>query len=335
MDYKVIKDKYKNEFLKKEHVVGVGCGFKEIDGKITDEKAIVVLVDQKVNPSQLDDEDVIPMTVEDYQTDVLETGEIELFDLRTKKLRPVRPGVSIGHYEVSAGTLGAVVKDRNTGEPLLLSNNHVLANITNGRDNRAKKGDPIIQPAKYDDGDSEKDIIGHLKRYIPLIRKGEEEEPSCPVAQNIERLTNSFLHMLRPDYNFKLFKEGGSNLVDCAVAAPRSLEDIDPDIIEVGEVEGTRPAELGMKVKKSGRSTGLTSGSIKVVTTTVEVRVTQQDKAVFDNQIISDPISRPGDSGSLVVDDNNKATGLLFAGSNNATVINDIYKVMEALNIEF
>lgn len=53
--------------------------------------------------------------------------------------RPLRLGGSVGHFKVTAGTLGCFVRDRTTGAVLILSNNHVLAN-----ENRAKKGDNIL-----------------------------------------------------------------------------------------------------------------------------------------------------------------------------------------------
>ena len=46
-------------------------------------------------------------------------------------------------------------------------------------------------------------------------------------------------------------------------------------------------------------------------------------------------MSDPGDSGSLGITDDNKVVGLLFAGSSNATVYNDITNVCKLLNIKF
>ena len=64
--------------------------------------------------------------------------------VRTAMMRPARPGVSIGHYKGGAGTFGAVVYSTANNEPLILSNNHVLANSTMIGDQKAKIGDSIV-----------------------------------------------------------------------------------------------------------------------------------------------------------------------------------------------
>jgi hypothetical protein len=46
-------------------------------------------------------------------------------------------------------------------------------------------------------------------------------------------------------------------------------------------------------------------------------------------------MSEPGDSGSLILSEDNYAIGLLFAGSDKATVINRIETVFEQLNVTF
>jgi endonuclease G len=49
---------------------------------------------------------------------------------RKQRLDPMQPGVSIGHGDITAGTFGAVVYDRKTGAPCILSNWHVLRGHT-------------------------------------------------------------------------------------------------------------------------------------------------------------------------------------------------------------
>ena len=46
-------------------------------------------------------------------------------------------------------------------------------------------------------------------------------------------------------------------------------------------------------------------------------------------------MSMPGDSGSLVLTEDNFAVGLLFAGSEQATMLNNIEYVLDRLNITF
>jgi len=56
--------------------------------------------------------------------------------------------------------------------------------------------------------------------------------------------------------------------------------------------------------------------------------------ALFAGQLIAGPMSQPGDSGSAVLDMDRRVIGLLFAGSDAATVINPIGPVLVALNVE-
>jgi hypothetical protein len=285
------------------NVVGVGIGPKMRAGMRSGETAVVVLVNKKMSEAQLQAESVVPAHLEGVATDIIEVGEIRLLG-RTSLSRPAHPGASIGHYKVSAGTFGAVVYDRKTKCPLILSNNHILANITNGRDGRSEIGDPIYQPGSYDGGTSE-DVIGNLYNFIPI------------------------------QYETKGAggKKGAANRVDAAVAQPVSPDVISSEIIDIGNVIGVAKPEMNMKVKKSGRTSGLTSGRVRVMHTTLKVDMDDNRYAVFEDQIVTDMVSKPGDSGSLVVNENNEAVGLLFAGSDRSAIFTPIQNVLDALKV--
>ncbi|MGB9825660.1 MAG: hypothetical protein ACPLRU_03205, partial [Desulfofundulus sp.] len=244
-----------------------------------------------------------------------------------------QPGISIGHYRISAGTFGAVVKDRATGEPLILSNNHILANATDGKDGRAAIGDPILQPGPYDGGQA-RDRIGTLLRFSPLLRSVQETE--CPVAEAMVKAGNMLVHLVRPHYQLKMFQYyRGANIIDAAVARPDSPDIIDGEILEIGKVEGVARATPGQEVMKSGRTSGVTEGSVTAVGVTLEVEIGNNEKGWFTDQVVTDMISRPGDSGSLVLDREKRAVGLLFAGSEKYTVFNRIEHVLSRLEVEF
>lgn len=109
------------------------------------------------------------LNLEGLPIKIQEVGEIRPIALRTDKWRPAPGGVSIGHYQITAGTLGSTVyKD---GQKMILSNNHVLANCGN-----AEIGDDIYQPGPYDGG-SETDKIGELFDFIPIVF-GDSENPN-------------------------------------------------------------------------------------------------------------------------------------------------------------
>lgn len=314
-----VKKLREGELLALPNVVGVGIGYKATGGKDTGVLALVVYVDKKEAKKSLK-EGVVPDKVTadinmaavptathneqgssyDAQTleaitDVKEIGVIEA-QAFTAKLRPARPGYSIGHYKITAGTFGALVRD--TCSPCrihILSNNHVLANS-----NAASIGDPILQPGAYDGGQLSADTIAKLTRFVP-IQYGAPEK---------------------------------YNLVDCAIATPLDQRLVSASIVGQGIPRGTTEAQLGMVVTKSGRTTQITSGKVIDVNATVAVNYGSSGTAYFRNQIITEAMSQGGDSGSLLLTKDGLATGLLFAGSPQVTIFNHIHNVLMALGVE-
>ena len=79
----------------------------------------------------------------------------------TRRVRPLRPGVSIAHVDVTAGTLGAfVVVD---GRTHVLSNYHVLVGSP-----AASVGDALLQPGPADGGRMPQDRVGALAAFVAL-----------------------------------------------------------------------------------------------------------------------------------------------------------------------
>jgi len=202
--------------------------------------------------------------------------------------------VSVGHKNITAGTLGCIVRDRTTGRRVILSNNHVLA-----YSNQASIGDEILQPGKYDGGTLE-DTIARLTRFVEI------KEPPA------------------------------TNLVDVAIATPLNDADVLDEILDIGKLVGVVEAREGMGVKKSGRTTGLTSGKVFDTLATVKVYgyPFPEEYAIFEDQLIADPIMKGGDSGSVWVSGDNRIMGLGFAGSDTFSVANKIQHVFDLLNLE-
>lgn len=323
--------KHKKKILTIDNVVGVGRGIKEKKGMRTGDESIVVFVEKKIDEDHLQVYDLIPKKIDDRHTDVVEVGEIKLL-ADTNRYRPVKAGCSVGHEAITAGTLGMIVRDIETGRKLLLSNNHVLANLSNGNDGRAKEGDRILQPGVYDGGKLERDVVAYLYKYKPIFRLQSESE--CPVAAAATGTINSVFRAIKPSYSVKLMKSyQKENLIDAALGIPTKVGIAD-DIIEIGQVRGTKEPRLGEKVKKRGRTTGYTEGVIKALDVTMRVSVGENSYALFTDQVLSNIKSGPGDSGSLVLDEYNNAVGLLFAGSNLATLFNRITNVTKELGIK-
>lgn len=296
-----------DDLLGRENVVGVGIGRKIKDGVQTETPSVMVLVSHKLPPGVLGS-DLVPKTVGRQPTDVLEVGtlfagddaapasDLDVLTLR-ERVRPVRPGYSVGHPSVTAGTIGAGCYDLSPfpSKPpryYILSNNHVLANS-----NDARIGDPVIQPGRVDGGTAPGDVIGRLARFVPIKFDG-----TC-------------------------------NHVDAAVAEV-VFHQLDRDIYWNGHPASlAQAAAVGMVLKKTGRTTDFTTGRVTAIAATVNVNYGGGRVAKFCNQIVTTDMSAGGDSGSLVLDVANNPVGLLFAGSSVATILNPIATVQLALQV--
>jgi len=309
-----VKRENANRLMSLGNVVATGVGLKKTGNVQTNEPCVVVSVVKKLPLVQLPESTRVPKTLGGVQTDVVETGRIFALQDPTQRMRPARPGISIGHFQITAGTLGCLVK--RGGQVYILSNNHVLANS-----NAAQLGDAILQPGPHDGGTSA-DQIGTLEQFVP-VGFG-VSLPGCSPLAFLMRL----LGPSSPRVN-----EPGNNTVDCAIAKPLSADLVDPDILNIGIPTGVGTATLGTPVQKSGRTTGLTTDQITQIDVTVSVAYGSQI-AVFRNQLMAGAMSAGGDSGSTVLDMNRQVVGLLFAGSETTTIMNPIQFVLDALQVQ-
>lgn len=278
-----------------DNIVGLANGVKVVGGKNTGEKCIAIFVKEKLPTSALDPSKIIPKTINGIPTDVVQVGEIKALGL-TQRIRPAMGGYSVGVVGITAGTIGcAAFNGYGLGtQHYILSNNHVLAD-----ENRAPLGSPIVQPGPIDGGVIPGDIIGNLADFEPI----------------------RFISTTRIPIN----------IVDCAIALCPN-ENISSEIMWQGYINGITSPVVGLAVKKTGRTTGFTIGNILYTNATVIVGYDTGD-ALFVNQIITNNMSMGGDSGSLLLDKENNAVGLLFAGSSEFTVYNPIKNVLRVLNV--
>lgn len=200
-----------------------------------------------------------------------------------------------------SGTLGSLISIG--GTDYILSNNHVLA-----RTNLASPGEAIIHPGLIDQSpvcaQDLNDTVATLTRFVPIS-----------------------------------FARGTVNKVDAAIAQPSVS--ISSSILDVGTVgSGAVAATIGQAVQKSGRTTGLTHGTVSMVNVTLDVGYNKEcnkgrQVARFEGQIGIGPgsFSDGGDSGSLIVEDIASSpgrVGLLFAGSSTLTFANPYADVVAA-----
>jgi hypothetical protein len=321
---RTIKQQHTGVLLGKKNVVACGVGRRQVGGVMTDELCIIVSVVTKLPKDQLAPDDLVPQAVDGVRTDVQETGMIRALQARTDKWRPAPGGVSCGHYSITAGTLGCLVT---RGEQVyILSNNHVLANS-----NDAQLGDPILQPGPHDGGTSQ-DQIATLADFVP-INFG-TTPPTCSIASGTAAVLNGIARLVGSSHRLSAFQDDPAvNLVDAALAKPTSPDLVEKRILEIGEPQGVREGALGLPIRKSGRTTGLTSGEITQVDVTAQVSYGAGKTVTFSDQLMAGAMSSGGDSGSAVLDENNQVVGLLFAGSESTTVINRIQNVLTALDV--
>lgn len=318
--------KHRDVLLSKAGVVMVGVGYKRVKGQPTGDHAIVCSVAVKLPLSKLAAANVVPQTVDGVATDVIEVGVIRaLATLPTERWRPAPGGVSIGHEAITAGTLGCLVKIGE--ETLILSNNHVLANS-----NAGKPGDLVFQPGAHDGGRPGADTIATLRTFVPITFVGDEPPSDCRFASAVLSLLNAACGAIGSRTRYRAVRpQAGENLVDAALAAPGSFSDVEDRQLGIGPITGSTDADVGTKVVKSGRTTGVTRGEILQVDATAQVQYGAGKIALFSDQLVAGAISQGGDSGSAVLDEAGRFVGLLFAGSETVTIINRSRNVLSAL----
>lgn len=330
--------------LDKEHVVGVACGTKITGGEDAGEQALTVLVDTKLPREMLTEDDLVETSVDGTPTDVQEVGVLQAgqrwggrlapaevtsrLQLNTlappaaerepaqeavpvppelmepsalsQRVRPAMGGFSCGHPQVTAGTIATGCYDASPfpGIPqryYLLSNNHVIANSNN-----AQIGDPCLQPGRVDGGQDPQDVIGRLARFVPI--------------------------------RFMSGTSAPLNLVDAAIAeVPFHL--LTRQIYYLGYVKRLFVApNVNDLVQKTGRTTNFTTGRVTNINATVDVNY-DGGVARFARQTITTAMSAGGDSGSLVTNLDEEGVGLLFAGSSQVTILNNLTFVQSLLGV--
>jgi hypothetical protein len=303
------------------NVVGEGIGLERTDEEgLTDRVAVVVLVEEKVGESDLDESDVLPKTIEidgeELPVDVQEVGVVSAQEVaevappeidplavhdvvplemdgeadveaavegfgRVKKMRPAPAGISIGHPDVTAGTLGSSPLRTRNGKTVFLTNNHVAA-----ASGDASVGDPVLQPGKFDGGASQ-DRIGTLLEFSTIT-----------------------------------FGSGSRNVSDSALVEI-TPDHVQTDLFELQEdIRGWEEAVIGQFHTKTGRTTGVTRGRCTARNVNIGVNFGSKGVANFVGLDMFERMSAGGDSGSVIGIERPEGfygTSLLFAGSTQAT----------------
>ncbi|MEU0427147.1 hypothetical protein ABZ235_26675 [Streptomyces canus] len=203
---------------------------------------------------------------------------------------PLRPGMSIGHPAITAGTLGAFVTRGDQSGVYVLSNNHVLANCGN-----CIAGlDEVLQPGPDDGGVTTVSRIGAVADVVPLGH----------IAGDVS--IDAALGLLDED-----------KAAQCSWGPLQGLRD---PVHLTGEAIGMEDIRVAMY----GRTTKTSEGRVIGVETSTDIEYLQEGTKrveTFVNQLVvegdgGEPFSRAGDSGSLVYrPDSMEPVGLVVAGN--------------------
>ena len=98
------------------------------------------------------------------------------------------------------------------------------------------------------------------------------------------------------------------------------------------QFSGIAEPKIGQHVRKCGKKTGLTCGRIRSINCVVNVSTTPNNYRIYENQILTTMMTIPGDSGSVLVNDDNMVVGLLFSGDeSNVSFANNIKTIFQRI----
>lgn len=304
-DIKKVKEDKEEELLNKENVQYVSIGNKYKDGKDTGEESVVIGVKKKKKEEELSDKEIVPSKIDRFKTDVQEVGEIRAPPKEremgiVQKIKDFFSPFSTNHKDkYRPFPLGVSIghEDITAGTSSFILVDRETAdefpasnNHVLAKSNKGDPGDPIIQPGLIDGGGSDTKV-GELENYIKI-------------------------------------KDG----VKVDLAWFKASEKYDNRVLGVeGKIGSVYSPKVNDELIKSGRTTGVTKGKVKQKQASIKVKY-PHETVLLKDQIIVDDFSEGGDSGSAVFYKEGNIlhpSGLLFAGSDRITVVNDIDNVIK------
>jgi hypothetical protein len=283
--------------IKHPNVVGLGVARKLVDGAAAGGFGLTVYVQKKLPLSKLKALEAVPAFVAHGALAPVPTDVVEIGSLK--------PDAQVHRTPIQPGfSVGHFGGDTGTlgaivmrdGKFFVISNSHVLA-----RAGLAAKGDAILFPGGDDGGKNPRDAIARLTDFVKL-------------------------------------KSRGMNTVDTAIAeiAADRLKKIHAEVAGIGLISKTIKPKVGMVVEKLGRTSGVTQGTV-VSAKFRPLRLPYDGigNVSFEDQILFTRFTKPGDSGSLVVDVvSKKAVGLHFASASGGSVSAPIDRVLEVMGVQ-
>jgi len=292
----------------------IALGVSEGSGAENSKLAVLVQDRRKVNSVVVD------------EISAMAPGEIEVIYIGRQRamwpqtgVNPLKLGSSISTVQKNAaGTLGCFCRCVDKQTVGILSNNHVIADVNN-----SPTGTQIVQPGRLDGGVPGTNAIAVLDKFVPIQFGGMPNSVDAAFAA------------LSPHGRH----EDRAGIFDCSVPPVQRQTFVPASAVSV------LPETV---VHKTGRTTCHTTGKVRAINVNnYLVNYGSVGTARFDGQITVEmnmnparPFSRPGDSGSIIVDDSGQPVALLFAGSKSGgagnlgiTGANPISSVMAQLGV--
>jgi hypothetical protein len=304
------------QLLAQPGVTGVAVGFREKDGKLTDEIVIRVYVQDKRPLAEVPAELRIPSEIGGFKTDVIQKGPDVPSVLENIKRRPLVNGLEISRALWSGGpatgTLACFVSDK------------LPDNI------RSQLGQPGLSRAQH----------------VYLLSASHVLKPAVNTVDGVvhQPRPSLYINSVAQILGDRCVLSGG---VDAGLARLDADVEWKNDVHEVGTIDGIRRVRLGETVWKQGKTTGLTSRKVQALNYFADVymgiRAFGPQMQIGPHNPGRDPFQSEGDSGSLVWvwDDDPqggkllRAVGLAIAYNNVSATACHLDTVFETLKIEF
>lgn len=294
-----VKHAYEDELLALKDVHAVSIGYKEVNSVKTDTLAIVIHIKQKEEEAYLDSDQIIPPFIEGIPTDVVEMPPFDYIPTEFDEDEINTSNIDGKKYRPVPG-----------GVEIYMPRTEVNGGIcTSG-----------MYAQSIKEGDSASDL--YLLTNAHCLREVNQAVMQ-PISDNPEELIAFSSRVI------------DNNRIDGGIAKMTSYENADPfAIVDLGQITGVYDItidNLGEKVVKRGRTSGITIGIIDYVFVTI---IDKKDQIVVRGEV---PFAEPGDSGSAVLmyegEHENNVMGLLWGGVLNYAILSPIRAVSEELEI--
>ena len=277
------------------NIIGTGVGLKYVNGRPTPEPAVLVFVQKKYAADEVTKQSDLEFIP--TKVDGVTTDVVEVGHIIPQSLRAKCRPLLPGTSIGHRGITAGTLGGFFTDRDhdlVILSNNHVIAN-----ENAAAIGDEIVQPGPMD-ANGNLSAIANLKSFVRIEASGNLHDSA--IAKVSDSLKNgSGINVFYPALNRAI-----SGWADPTIQTP---------------------------VQKVGRTTGYTNGRIIATNATFTIGY-GFGPATFTDCIVCTNMSAGGDSGSVIMDMNMNAVGLLFAGSGKVTLATPISKVRSHYGLE-